>query len=370
MSVNLLVFAATALTGIALVLTQRWHGRFSLDKTEGVQKQHTLPTSRIGGVAIGAGLVLGWHLGSADQRAILGPLLLAGIPAFAFGLLEDITKHVSALARLLATLGSGALAWYLTGITMQNTGFAPLDWLLMFPPLAVLFTAFAVGGLTNAINIIDGFNGLAAGSVAIMAIALGLIALNVGDVPVATVSFMLAACALGFAVVNWPLGKVFMGDGGAYLLGFVLAWLAVLLPMRHAELTAWTTIMVCAYPVLEVGFSVRRRRKRKGHHPGQADHAHLHHFVNRRLVRKLFPLLSVRLQNGLTSPLCWLGTALPAVWAVAFANNAPALACGFALSVFGYGAVYARLTQFAWCFNAATLRPALGRNTQLAKAEL
>ena len=57
-----------------------------------------------------------------------------------------------------------------------------------------------------------------------------------------------------------------------------LGWLAVLLPMRHPEINAWATLLVCAYPVLEVAFSVRRRRKREGHHPGQPDKAHLHHF--------------------------------------------------------------------------------------------
>jgi UDP-N-acetylmuramyl pentapeptide phosphotransferase/UDP-N-acetylglucosamine-1-phosphate transferase len=363
LSINLLVFVATALCGIALVLTQHWHGHFSLDHTVGVQKQHTRPTPRIGGVAIAAGLLTGWVWGPANLREILAPMLLAGIPAFAFGLAEDACKRVGIMARLLATMSSGVLAWYLTGVAMQNTGVAPLDWLLAFTPFAVLFTAFAVGGVTNAINIIDGFNGLASGSVAIMAAALGLIALHVGDAPVATVCFVLSACALGFVAVNWPLGKVFLGDGGAYLLGFALAWLAVLLPMRHESLNAWTTILVCAHPVLEVAFSVRRKRKRDGHHPGQPDRAHLHHFIHRRLVRPLLSGVSPALQNGMTSPLCWLVTALPAGLAIAFAGNTPALILSFGLAVFGYAALYARLTQFRWCFSAATMAPALSDQT-------
>jgi UDP-N-acetylmuramyl pentapeptide phosphotransferase/UDP-N-acetylglucosamine-1-phosphate transferase len=348
-------FLSTFLCSTALVLTQRWHGRFSMDGTVGVQKLHAQPTPRIGGVAIALGLCAAWVASGSAVRSILGPLLLAGIPAFVFGLAEDIAKRVSVLTRLLATMGSGALAWYLTGVAMQNTGFPPLDWTLQWLPLAVLFTAFAIGGVTNAINIIDGFNGLASGSVAIMAAAIGVIALNVSDTGLAGTSFIVATCALGFGVVNWPLGKLFLGDGGAYLLGFALAWLAVLLPMRNPSLTAWTTIMVCAYPVLEVGFSVRRRRKREGHHPGQPDRAHLHHFIHRRLVRPSLRSAPAALQNGMTSPLCWVATALPAGIAVAFAGNTPALALGFGLAVFGYGAVYARLTQFRWCFSAATM---------------
>ena len=235
----LIIFATTLLASAALVLTQRWHGRFSLDNAFGVQNHHTEPTPRIGGVAIALGLTAAWLLATPDVRKILSPMLLAGIPAFGFGLAEDLTKKVSVKARLLATMFSGALAWGLTGIAMQNTGVPPFDWLLSFTPLAVVFTAFAVGGVANATNIIDGFNGLAAGAVAIMLGAMGLIALNLADAPLATVCFALAVCALGFGAVNWPLGKLFLGDGGAYLLGFIVGWLAVLLPMRHPEINAW-----------------------------------------------------------------------------------------------------------------------------------
>ena len=356
MSSYVAVFIVTLLASIILVITQRWHGHFSMDGTEGVQKFHTTPTPRIGGVGIAVGLVAAWVLATPDARAILGPMLLAGIPAFAFGLAEDVTKKVGVLPRLLATMSSGLLACYLTGIAMQDTGLPPLDWVLSFMPVAVLFTAFAVGGVANAINIIDGFNGLAAGSLIIMLGAMGLIALNVGEPAIATVCFLVASCALGFGAVNWPLGKVFLGDGGAYLLGFVLAWMAVVLPMRNPQVNAWATMLVCAYPVLEVGFSVRRRRTRVGSHPGQPDKAHLHHFLHRRLVRPYVSRLSPTLQNGLTSPLCWLFTALPAGWAVAFARNTLMLAVGLGVAVFTYAVIYARLTQFRWCFSAVTLK--------------
>lgn len=360
MNAYLLAFAVTLLVSLALVASQHWHGHFSMDGTDGVQKHHTEPTPRIGGLAIALGLVAAWALAAQEVRAVLGPMLLAGIPAFAFGLGEDVTKKVGVLARLLATMASGALAWYLTGVAMQNTGLPPLDWLLAFTPLAVLFTAFAVGGVANAINIIDGFNGLAAGAVAIMLSALGLIALNVGDAPLATACFAAACCALGFGVVNWPLGKIFLGDGGAYLLGFVLAWLAVLLPMRNPQVNAWATILVCAYPVLEVVFSVRRRRKRVGHHPGQPDRVHLHHLLHRRIICLAFPQLDTSLKNGLTSPFGWLFAALPAAWAVVFAQNTAMLVFALAVAVFAYAAIYARLTQFRWCHSALTLQPKIG----------
>lgn len=356
MPIYLLVFTVTLLAAAALVITQKWHGRFSLDTAGGIQNHHTEPTPRVGGIAILLGLVSAWLLASKEVRHLLGPMLLAGVPAFVFGLMEDVTKRVSIRARLLATMASGALAWYLTGIAMQNAGVPPLDWLLQLTPLAVLFTAFAVGGLANAINIIDGFNGLATGAVAIMFGALGLMASNLADYTLANVCYLMAVCSLGFGAVNWPLGKIFLGDGGAYLLGFVLAWLAVLVPMRNPNVNGIASAMVCLYPVLEVAFSVRRRRHRTGHHPGQADKAHLHHFIHRRIICQLFPKLDDKLKNGLTSPLCWLGTALPAGWAIVFAQDTPMLIVGLALFILAYAAVYARLTQFRWCFSPLTLR--------------
>ncbi len=359
MSTYVFAFSAAFLASLALVLTQRWHGRFSLDSANGVQNHHTQPAVRVGGIAIVLGLVIAWLAAAPQVKSILVPMLLAGIPAFAFGLLEDVTKRVGVRTRLLATMFSGVLAWYLTGIAIQDTGLQSLDWMLSFVAISVLFTAFAVGGLANAINIIDGFNGLASGAVAIMLSAIGVIALGVGDAHLATVCFLSAVAILGFGAVNWSTGKLFLGDGGAYLIGFVLGWMAVLLPMRNLEINAWASLLVCTYPVLEVAFSVQRRLRRSGHHPGQPDKVHLHHLIHRRIVCKLFPHVSPTRQNSLTSPVCWIAAALPAAWAIAFSKDMAMLALGFALAFIGYAVLYARLSQFGWCFRARTLKPEL-----------
>jgi UDP-N-acetylmuramyl pentapeptide phosphotransferase/UDP-N-acetylglucosamine-1-phosphate transferase len=350
MHVYIIIIFTTLLCCLALVQTQHWHGHLSLDSSSGVQNHHTEPTPRIGGVGIAIGLCLAWWLAAAEVRVVLGSALLASIPAFCFGLAEDLTKKVGVTARLLATMLSGFLAWYLTGVAMQNTGFPPLDWLLRLTPVAVVFTAFAVGGVANAVNIIDGFNGLASGSVAIMIGAIGIMAFNVGDPSIGGACFLIVAVALGFSAVNWPMGRLFLGDGGAYLLGFLLAWMAILLPMRNPQLNAWATILVCAYPVIEVFFSVVRRHRREGHHPGQPDKVHLHHLIHRRVICKLFPHLGACLKNGLTSPICWAFVSIPAGLAVVFAQDTPMLVLAFGSLFVGYFSVYARLSQFKWTF--------------------
>ena len=95
------------------------------------------------------------------------------------------------------------------------------------------------------------------------------------------------ALVLGFFVVNFPFGKIFLGDGGAYFAGFLLAALGVLLPMRNPEVSAWTAILICAYPVIETLASMRRKARRDGHSVGQPDRVHFHMLAHRRYARRI-----------------------------------------------------------------------------------
>lgn len=342
------------LLALLLVMTQGWHGHHTMDSHKGIQKFHTLPTSRVGGLAIGAGLVAGYVVAHPDRQVLLGPLILAGIPAFVFGLLEDITKRVSVRIRLLATMGCGVLGWGLTGLSITDANMPGLDWLLDFSIISVLFTGFAVGGVANAINIIDGFNGLAGGTVLIILVALGAMSLDLGDGDLAGVCVILGAAVLGFLMVNWPLGKLFLGDGGAYFVGFGLGWVAVLLLARHTEVSAWCPMLVCGFPILEVLFSIARRRRRHLS-PGDPDRLHLHSLVKRRLMRRLLPNASHLARNSATGALMWLAALLPAFIAVQWPTDTLRLVTGFVFCALLYSTFYARLTQFRWCFRPATI---------------
>jgi UDP-N-acetylmuramyl pentapeptide phosphotransferase/UDP-N-acetylglucosamine-1-phosphate transferase len=348
--------AATWFCSVLLVLSQSWHGKLSLDARTGVQKIHTMDAPRVGGIAIALGLVLAYVMAESPQAALMKPLLIAAIPVFAAGLLEDLTKRVGPLPRLLAAMLSGALACGLTGICMQDTGVLAFDWVLQWTPAAVLFTAFAVGGMTNAINIVDGFNGMASGVCIVILLSFAAIAMQQGDQALMLLCMSLACVAFGFAVVNWPSGGLFLGDGGAYLLGLCVAWMAVLLVMRHSDINGWVAVMVCAYPLLEAGFSMRRRSKCSMKKMGTADKRHLHHFIHRRLVSRWVPSHNGLILNSLTSPVVWVLTGLPAAWGVYFAEDSNMLMLGFALATFAYGGLYARVTQFRWCFSAVTMR--------------
>lgn len=342
-----IVACASLLVSLVLVLTRKWHGRFSMDHTEGVQKFHTVPTPRIGGVAIVTALVVGWLLSDQMQRSMLSPLLVASIPAFAFGLLEDVTKRVGVTLRLLATMGSGVVACLLTGVTIHRADIMVLDEALRYWPVAMLFTAFAVGGIANAINIIDGFNGLAAGSVMIMLAALAYIAHGQGDVTLASTCTLLGAAVLGFWLVNFPFGKLFLGDGGAYFVGFALAWLAVSLPMRNPGVSPWFATLAIAYPVIEVLYSVWRRMSLGGS-AGAPDSLHLHSLVKSQCISPRLKQWPAPLRNAAVSPIIWIFVALPAVAAAMLVERSKWYALlSVVVCVLLYHAVYRYLAKDA-----------------------
>jgi UDP-N-acetylmuramyl pentapeptide phosphotransferase/UDP-N-acetylglucosamine-1-phosphate transferase len=346
----LLQFAASAplmaasgcafIVSVFLVLTKHRHGHLTMDSEEGVQKFHTQPTPRVGGVGIYLGLLLAWvFVQNPVVRDIIGILLLAGIPALACGLLEDVTKKVGVLPRLLATMVSSVLAWLLTGIALNRLDVDGLDWLLTVTPIAVIFTAIAVSGVANAINIIDGFHGLASGTTIIALLALGAIATRVGDPELARVCFIVSAAVVGFWLVNYPWGKIFLGDGGAYFVGFALAWLAVLLPMRNPGVSAWASMLVCAYPVIEVIYSMARRYIGR-QSPGAPDSRHLHSLIKTNLIRKKLPAVNRGVQNAFVSPIIWAFTVLPAMGAVAMFNRSDLLVTAVAGCALVYHLAY------------------------------
>lgn len=125
---------------------------------------------------------------------------------------------------------------------------APVDYVLSFWPVSLVFTMFAVGGCTHALNIVDGMNGLAGMVATLMAVSISLVALQVGDMPIFMIAAALASATLGFLVWNFPFGRVFLGDGGAYFLGFMLAELAVLLVVRNPSVSPFYALAVLFYP--------------------------------------------------------------------------------------------------------------------------
>jgi len=362
-NLNSTAFAATLaslLSALFLVFTKRWHAKLSADQSYGIQKVHQGQTPRIGGVCLIVGFLTASLVivsnSSGQNNQILFSVLLACLPALIFGLIEDITKKVSTRVRLLATMCSGVIAWALTGYALFRVDVPVVDSILAFTPIAVLFTAFAVGGVANAINMIDGFNGLASGTIIICIGSLGIMAWQVNDYPVFMLCIIIAAVTFGFLLVNFPYGKLFLGDGGAYTLGFMLAWVAVILSCRHPEaISPWAPLLACSYPILEAVMSMARRFARCKA-LDLPDRTHLHSLIYRRVIPRYFKFKSRTLRNSAVSPLLWLFAMLPATLAVWLKGSTIYCVAAFVATAFIYAVIYTRISHFGWHWPRLMLR--------------
>lgn len=227
-------------------------------------------------------------------------------------------------------MASGMLAWLLTGYVITEVNVWGIDWLLQFTILSVFFTAFAVAGVANSINIIDGLNGFAGSMVMWGLLGVAVLAGSLGDTFLASTCLIIIACVLGFFLVNWPFGKLFLGDGGAYLLGFLLAWACVLLVERNHSVSAFAALLFCDHPVIEVFFSIYRRKIRSQH----PDRLNFHSLFNRRIVPRLMLNSSLTLRNSVGGLLIGGLSLLPAIVAQWVYSSTPySLFCFVGFSV-------------------------------------
>ena len=317
--------------------------------TASVQKIHlSATTPRIGGLVLYASLVVG----ACFYPSLRLPVLIA-LPALLAGLLEDTTKRLGPLLRLILSFIAAALAcWYLDA-GFYHSGWGTLDVLLLASPLfAYPIAIFMVGGVMHAINIIDGYNGLMLGNSIIVASALLYAAGQVGDSSLVLLLVFLLLGLFALLLFNFPWGRIFAGDGGSYLVGFVFAVASLLLVDRHTEISPWFPLMLLAYPIWETLFSIYRRLFVYGVSPGDPDNLHIHSLVHRILARKL-PRQSPLLHNALVAPCMWVFALLGVIPALLFWQNTPALlgaALGFIVI---YQFLYRTLFRLAGVYNAS-----------------
>lgn len=302
----------SALASLLIVRYAALHLRITGDRpTRGPQKFHTRPVPRIGGIAVAVGLLVGGVaslLRGLPGTAFYWLMLLALLPAFAGGLVEDMTRKVGPAPRLALTVVSGAIAFTWLGARLYRSDIEWLDTALALGPISLLASLFAVAGVAHAMNIIDGYNGLSGGVGTMTLIAIATVAFAVGDVDIARLAMAAAGAYFGFLLFNFPGGRIFQGDSGAYLLGTLIAILAAQLVARNADISPWFPFVLVVYPVWETLFSVIRRAATS--QPISAPDAHhLHSLIYQVAMPQLLPRRDERsllLRNSLTSVPLWL----------------------------------------------------------------
>ncbi|QHI97912.1 glycosyl transferase [Xylophilus rhododendri] len=351
-----LSFFLSAMTVLLLVRRTHRHARGYADDLP--QRFHRGDVPRLGGVGIFIGLAAGWlfagclrgdpfNLAWSGQDCAL--TLACLLPAVVCGIAEDVTQRVRIGLRLVFTLSSAGLFCYLFGLSIIRTDIGLVDgFLSAWPVLGLLFAVFAIGGLPHAFNLIDGYNGLA-GTVALLTcLAISHVALQVGDRQLAAMVLCLAGATAGFLAFNYPRGKIFAGDGGAYVWGMVIAVAAVALVQRHAQVSPWYPILLLVYPVCETLFSIYRKVAR-GQSPGTADALHFHQLVFRRIVRPVLlddDDLQLLRRNNKTAPYLWMFSALSLVPAVLLWRHTWALVVCSALFALIYVGAYLMIVRF------------------------
>jgi UDP-N-acetylmuramyl pentapeptide phosphotransferase/UDP-N-acetylglucosamine-1-phosphate transferase len=348
----LVSFVSSALLTLLVIKHARLYGPALDSDFGGVQKVHSHAVARIGGLPIYLSVMLSAGISVVREPVMgqwLAALLVCSFIAFAGGIAEDYTGNVRPSRRLVLTMAAALLGYYLLDAKLDRIDFPfgslPLtaQWLVL--PLTVL----AVAGIANAVNIIDGFNGLASVVTICMLVSLAYVALQVGDMFILVAALMVAGATAGFLIWNYPVGLIFLGDGGAYFIGFMLGELALLLVMRNPEVSTWYAALLLIYPAFETLFSAYRRMFVRGKSPAMPDGIHLHSLIFRRIVQWTVGPKEARAlmkRNARTSPYLWLFSLTAVIPATLFWQNTGVLIIFCLLFIISYVWLYARIVRF------------------------
>ena len=278
---------------------------------------HTRPTSRLGGVAIAAAVLVALTYASVPIKL---HTLASALPVFLMGLSEDLNYSIRPKARLAIASFSAVIFWWLHGSQINSVGVPVLDSVLSLTIVSMLFTIFCIVALTNALNFIDGVNGLASGKTLIVSGSIWVFSITYNEPSLITLSVAIFMSTLGLFVLNYPHGRIFMGDAGAYTLGFLLAGCLITLHHRHPEISPWAILLVIFWPIADMTHSIVRRRL-GGKKTDRPDMMHMHHVVMRTLTAYSNGRISRQTANPLATALILPLASVPVICGYVFREN-------------------------------------------------
>ena len=299
---------SVAVAFVTSPLSIRVANRFGIiDKPKDNRRVHKTPTPRFGGMAIFLGSMLAMLI-PAGMNENIKVAMLGGLLMYLLGVIDDI-YDIKAAVKFLGQFLIASLV-YAMGIRItfisNYFGAAVTDShanVILSTGAGYILTVLWIVGITNAVNLMDGLDGLAAGSVAIMSLSRAYIAYihgtRLGSMPVCIALVAVAGGCLGFLPFNFSPAKTFMGDGGALYLGYMIAVLSVISPLKRATVVgALVPMLTLAVPIFDTLFAMLRRALR---HESimKADKGHLHHhlmaagFGQRRSVLIMYGIVGI-----------------------------------------------------------------------------
>ena len=258
-----------------------------IDRPKDARRVHKKPIPRFGGMAIFLGSMAAMSI-PAGMNEKIKIAMIGGALMYLLGISDDI-KNLKPAVKFIGQWGIATLV-YVLGIRITFIGnyfgadvTGPHANVILSEGVAYIITVFWIVGITNAVNLMDGLDGLAAGCTAIMALSLAYVAyihgMRLGSMPVCIALVAVAGGCIGFLPYNFSPAKTFMGDGGALYLGYMIAVLSVISPLKRATVVgALIPMLTLAVPIFDTSLAMLRRALR---HESimKADKGHLHHHL-------------------------------------------------------------------------------------------
>jgi UDP-N-acetylmuramyl pentapeptide phosphotransferase/UDP-N-acetylglucosamine-1-phosphate transferase len=348
--VLILVFLSTLFALLFIHRERETFAKRAVRHVKAKQSVHTVPTPRVGGIAIAVGILSGALLSGND---LFGTLLWTTLPIFLIGLLEDLGPDTPPSLRLGVAALSATLAILVLNMHISRVDLPGVDILMSITLIGMAFTIFASTGMTHAINLIDGLNGLSSAVVIAIMITFGLIAQRYGHSDLVVMNGVVCVAFIGFICVNFPNGRVFLGDAGAYSIGHIIAWNAIVLLNREPEISAWGILLVLLWPVLDTLFAMVRRLL-TGLSISQPDKLHYHHVLMRLVLLMTHKTIGKKQANPIGSLLSWPLMAIPCYLGYVLVNDTRGALTAIVAFTLAYVVTYHLLIH-----NAFKLRKAL-----------
>ena len=229
--------------------------------------------SRIGGVAIYLAFFITMAFFVSTDRALSG-IVIGGSIMFFAGLIDDLIDMKPIVKLALEIVAAIVLIYYGVSVDVIRIFGVVID----IPFLTVLFTVIWIAGITNAVNLMDGLDGLAGGMSVVILVVIGCLALVERRIDVVTITFILAGATFGFLIFNAHPASIFMGDCGSLFLGFMISAISLLGFKSSTIVTLALPMLLLMLPIIDT-LSAILRRTVKGMKFMQADKSHIHHLL-------------------------------------------------------------------------------------------